>query len=83
MLQDTPDYFIMNFPNTKDFSKLESEKEMILAKKAKEKKCVFCGKPFTPLQGKGGPRKYCYRRECEEARENVRRKKNRDRYVKK
>ena len=51
--------------------------------KQKEKKtCAFCGKPFTPLQTLGGRRKYCYRPECEEAREQIRRDKMRKRYKK-
>jgi len=45
-----------------------------------EKICAFCGEVFTPMsysQHGSTSRKYCYRPECERARESERRRKHR------
>lgn len=47
-----------------------------------EKICAFCEKTFVPIsysQRGSTSRKYCYRPECENARESERRKKHRAR----
>jgi hypothetical protein len=52
---------------TQDYKELVSG----VAKAAAERPCAYCGEPFTPLWHCKGPsnRKYCYRPNCELARE--------------